>query len=108
MPFPPASLSSYSSFHFSNFWVTWYICQTPIAFSEETITVWHCSKCACAPTEVKSSDTNDNFYEELEHIDQFPKYPMKILLDFSAKEGSKDVFKLAGMTVYMKLVSVMC
>jgi hypothetical protein len=33
---------------------------------------------------------------------------MKILLDFSAKEGSKDVFKLAGMTVYMKLVSVMC
>jgi hypothetical protein len=49
-----------------------------------------------APAEDKSDDTKDSFYGELEHVfDQFPKYPVKILLDFSAKVGREDVLKLA-------------
>jgi hypothetical protein len=36
----------------------------------------------------------DSFYEELEHVfDKFPKYHMKILLDFNAKVGREDIFK---------------
>jgi hypothetical protein len=48
-----------------------------------------------APTEEKSDDSKDSFYEELEHIfDHFSKYHMKILLgDFNAKLGKKDTFK---------------
>jgi hypothetical protein len=42
-----------------------------------------------APTEDKTDDVKDSFYEQLEYIfDKFPKYHMKILLgDFSAKVG---------------------
>jgi hypothetical protein len=33
-------------------------------------------------------------YEELEQVfDKFPKYRMKILLDFTAKVGREDIFK---------------
>jgi hypothetical protein len=48
-----------------------------------------------APTEDKTDDVNDSFYEELECVfDKFPKYHMKILLgDFSAKVGREDIFK---------------
>jgi exonuclease III len=48
-----------------------------------------------APTEDKTDDVKDSFYEELEHIfDKFPKYHMKILLgDFNAKVGREDIFK---------------
>jgi exonuclease III len=48
-----------------------------------------------APTEEKSDDSKDSFYEELEQvIDHFPKYNMKILLgDFNAKLGKEDTFK---------------
>jgi exonuclease III len=47
-----------------------------------------------APTEDKYDDTKDSFYEELEGVfDQFPKYHMKILLDFNAKAGREDIFK---------------
>ena len=40
-----------------------------------------------APSEEKSEEVKDSFYEELEEVfDQFPKYYMKILLgDFNAK-----------------------
>jgi hypothetical protein len=39
-------------------------------------------------------DVKDSFYEELERvIDKFPKYHMKILLDFSSKVGRKTIFK---------------
>jgi endonuclease/exonuclease/phosphatase family metal-dependent hydrolase len=50
---------------------------------------------AHAPTEEKSDDSKDSFYEELEQVfDHFPKYHMKILLgDFNAKLGRKDTFK---------------
>jgi hypothetical protein len=41
-----------------------------------------------APTEDKTDDVEDSFYKELEHVfNKFPKYHMKILLDFNAKVG---------------------
>ena len=42
-----------------------------------------------APSEEKSDDSKDRFYEELEQVfDHFPKYHMNILLgDFNAKVG---------------------
>jgi hypothetical protein len=42
-----------------------------------------------APTEDKTNDVNDSFFEELEHMfGEFPKYHMKILLgDLNAKIG---------------------
>jgi hypothetical protein len=47
-----------------------------------------------APTEDKTDDIKDTFYEELEHVfDKFPKYHMKILLDFNAEVGREDIFK---------------
>jgi hypothetical protein len=47
-----------------------------------------------APTEEKSDDSKDSFYEELEQVfDHFPKYHMKILLDFNAKLEREDTFK---------------
>jgi exonuclease III len=57
-----------------------------------------------APTEDKTDDVKDSFYEELECVfekfpkygvfDKFPKYHMKILLgDFNAKVGREDIFK---------------
>jgi hypothetical protein len=47
------------------------------------------------PTEEKSDDSKDSFYEELEEVfDHFPKYHMKILLeDFNEKVGREDTFK---------------
>jgi hypothetical protein len=48
-----------------------------------------------APTEDKTDDVKDSFYEELERIfDKFPKYHLKILLgDLNAKVGREDTFK---------------
>jgi hypothetical protein len=48
-----------------------------------------------APTEDKTNDVKDSFYEELECVfDKFPKYYMKILLgDFNAKVGREHIFK---------------
>jgi hypothetical protein len=48
-----------------------------------------------APTEDKTDDVKDSFYEEVERVfDKFPKYHMKILLrDFNAKVGREDIFK---------------
>jgi len=48
-----------------------------------------------APSEYKSDDTKNGFYEERKLVfHQFPKYHMKILLgDFSAKVGREDIFK---------------
>jgi exonuclease III len=48
-----------------------------------------------APTEDKTDDVKDSFYEELERVsDKFPKYHTKILLgDFNAKVGREDIFK---------------
>jgi hypothetical protein len=63
-----------------------------------------------APTEDKTDDVKDTFYEELECVfDKFPKYHMKILLgDFVAKAGREDILnRQLGMKVYMKLVMIM-
>jgi hypothetical protein len=48
-----------------------------------------------APTEDKTDEVKDSFYEELERVfDKFLKCHMKILLgDFIAKVGRKDIFK---------------
>jgi hypothetical protein len=49
-----------------------------------------------APTEDKTDDVKDTFYEELECVfDKFHEYHMKILLaDFHAKVRGEDIFKL--------------
>jgi hypothetical protein len=51
---------------------------------------------AQAPTEDRSDDSRDSFYEELEHMfHHFRKYHIKILLgDFNAKLGREDICKL--------------
>jgi len=48
-----------------------------------------------APSEEKSDESKDSFYEELEQVfDHLPKYHMKILLgDFNAKVGKEKIFK---------------
>jgi len=48
-----------------------------------------------APSEEKSDDSKDSFYEELEQVfDHFSKRHMKIVLgDFNAKVGRENIFK---------------
>ena len=48
-----------------------------------------------APSEDKSDDSKDSFYDELEQVfDHFPTYHMKIPLgDFNAKVGRENIFK---------------
>ena len=48
-----------------------------------------------APSEVKSDDSKDSFYEDLEQVfSHFPKHHMKILLrDFNAKVGRENIFE---------------
>jgi hypothetical protein len=48
-----------------------------------------------APTEDKTDEMKDSFYEELERMFvKFPKYHMKILLgNFNAKVSREDIFK---------------
>ena len=48
-----------------------------------------------APSEERSDDSKDSFYEELEQVfDHLPKYHMKILLgDFNAKLEREKIFK---------------
>jgi hypothetical protein len=50
----------------------------------------------CAPSEEKSDDSKDGFYEQLEQVFcHFLKYHMKILLgDFNAEVGRENIFKL--------------
>jgi hypothetical protein len=64
-----------------------------------------------APSEEKSDDSKEGFYENLEKIffNHFPKYHMKILFgDFNAKVGEK-IFsnQQSGMTVYIRIVMIM-
>ena len=48
-----------------------------------------------APSEEKSHDSKDSFYEKLQRFFyHFPKYHMKILLgDFNAKSGEREYFQ---------------
>jgi hypothetical protein len=59
-----------------------------------------------APTEDKTDDVKDSFYEEVERVfDKFPKFHTKILVgDFNATISREVTFKL---TVYTKLVMIM-
>ena len=63
-----------------------------------------------APSEEKSGNSKDSFYEELEQVfDHFPKYDMKILLgDFNTKVGER-IFsnRLYRMRVYIRIAIVM-
>jgi len=62
-----------------------------------------------APSEEKSDDSKDRFYEELEQVfNHFPKYHIKILLgDFTAK-GGEGIFskRKLGMTFYNRIVMI--
>ena len=55
-----------------------------------------------APSEEKSDDSQDSFYEELEQVfNNFPNYYMKILLgDTNAKVGREN-------RVYIRIVMIM-
>jgi hypothetical protein len=47
-----------------------------------------------APTEDEMHCMKDTFYEEPEYVsDTFPKYHMKISLDFNDKLGREDIFE---------------
>jgi len=62
-----------------------------------------------APSEEKSDDSKDSFYEELEQgFDHFLKYHTKTLLrDFNGKLGVEDIFnRQLGMTVYIRIVMI--
>jgi hypothetical protein len=50
-----------------------------------------------APTDDKTDDVKDSFYEELEHVfKKFPKHNLKILLgDFSVKVSKGEIFRKA-------------
>jgi len=63
-----------------------------------------------APSEEKSEELKDSFYEELEEVfDHFPKYHVKILLgDFNAKVGREDIFKpIMDRRVSIRVVTIM-
>jgi hypothetical protein len=63
-----------------------------------------------APTQDKTDDMKDSFYEELERVfDKLPKYHTKVLLgDFSTKVGREYIFKPAiGNENLPKLVMIM-
>jgi hypothetical protein len=60
-----------------------------------------------APTEDKTDDLKDSFYMK-RVIDKFPKYRIKILLDFSASVGREAIFKpKIGNETCTKLVMIM-
>jgi transposase len=62
------------------------------------------------PSEEKSDESKDSFYEELEQVfDHFPKYHMKMLLkDFNAKLG-RDNFSSQQLDrrVSIRIVMIM-
>jgi hypothetical protein len=63
---------------------------------------------AHAPTEVRSDDTKDSLYEELERVlDQFPKYHTKILLGyFNTKVGREYIFKPTDGNENLREISI--
>jgi len=62
-----------------------------------------------APSEEKSDDSLDRFYEELEQVSyHFPKYHMKILSGDFNVTGGKRIFanRKLGMRVYIRIVMI--
>ena len=64
-----------------------------------------------APSEEKSDDSKDRFYEELERfLNHFSKYHMEILLgEFYAKVVKERLFsnRQLGMKVYIRILMIM-
>jgi hypothetical protein len=63
-----------------------------------------------APSEEKSDDSKDSFYEELEQFFYyFPNCHMKLLLgDFTAKVRRQNIFKPAlGLRIYIRIIVIM-
>jgi hypothetical protein len=62
-----------------------------------------------APTEDKTDDVKDSYYEELEReCEKFPKHHMNISLgDFNARVGREHILnRQLGIRVYTKLVMI--
>jgi hypothetical protein len=54
-----------------------------------------------APTEDKDNDIKDSFYKELEQVfDQFPRYHVKIFVDFNAKVGRGDISIIGNKSLH--------
>jgi hypothetical protein len=62
-----------------------------------------------APTEDKSGEMKDNFYEELECIlDKFPKCHFKLLGDFNVKAGRENIYnQKSRIRFYMIVLMIM-
>ena len=63
-----------------------------------------------APSEEKSDESNDSFYEELEQVfEHFPKYHMKILLGDLTQKWGERIFsnRQLGMRAYIRIVMIM-
>ena len=59
------------------------------------------------PSEEKSDNSKDSFYEELEKVfDNFPKYHIKMILgDFNVEVGRENILnRQLGMRVYIRRV----
>jgi hypothetical protein len=63
-----------------------------------------------APSEEKSDDSKDRFYEELEKFSEhFRKYRMKMFWENFTQNWGQSLFsnRQVGMTVYKRLVVIM-
>ena len=62
-----------------------------------------------APSEEKSDDSKDRFYEELGQVfNHFPKYNTEILLGDFNEKGGEGIFsnRQLGMTFYNRVVEI--
>jgi hypothetical protein len=62
------------------------------------------------PSEDEIDDSKDSIYEELQrNFYHFPKYLMKIVLDFIAKLERENILnRQVGMNVYIRTVMIIC
>jgi hypothetical protein len=63
-----------------------------------------------APSEEKSDNSKDSFYEELNQVfHHFPKYLMKIMLGDNNEKWGEMTFstRQLGMGVYIRIVMIM-
>jgi transposase len=61
-----------------------------------------------APSEEKSDDSKDSFYEELEQLfDHCPQYHMKILLEISVQKWEERIFSYRQMGMRVNITTVM-